>query len=118
MTAVHYGLAAALLCGSLAACSPQQMMTSTAATAAVSATVQNVSTQNLGRLQKLCGVVEPLAETAATGANRTAQVIGQFGVAYCGKLLAGVVPATTDSNTENWLAGLLRQLQSTLSAQR
>lgn len=96
----------------LAACSPQRVMTSTVASAAVSGTVQNVSTQNLGRLQTLCELVEPLAERAVASSSRTVQIVGQFGVAYCGKLLGGVVPATTDSNTEGWLAGLLSHLRN------
>jgi hypothetical protein len=111
MNSSHLAAAALLSVVLLSACSPQQMLTSTAASVAVSATTQKVSPANISRLQMLCGAIEPLAEAATMASSQTEQVVGQFGVAYCGKLLAGVVLATTDANTESWLSDLLASLR-------
>jgi hypothetical protein len=112
LTVTVFALAGAALALSACTVTPGQLVTSAAATYAVSATTTHVPEQYVSKLRSICGALTPLAQTAAASTSQTQKVIGQFGVAYCGKLLAGTVPGTTDSNTENWLIKIYNGLMS------
>lgn len=97
----------AALCASLAACSTAQL--------AATGTRAALSAETVATLTGICRQGQPLLPIAAHPAMpESVRDIGQFVGAYCGALLAGSVPPTTDGNTANWLAQNLATLRALL----
>jgi hypothetical protein len=62
----------------------------------------------LARLVAVCHAAEPaLALAAGPAMPARVQEIAVYPQAYCGQLLAGAVPVTTDANTPSWLSTVL-----------
>ena len=101
--------AAAIACAlslTVAACTMPQL--------AALGTRAALSPETVARLTSICRQGDMLI-AISTSPVMPAQVkeIGAFVGAYCGQLLAGSVPPTTDANTANWLEqnfGALRGL--------
>lgn len=100
-------LAAISLCALVAACSTAQL--------AATGTRAALSPETVATLAGICRQGQPLLPLAAHPAMpESIRDIGQFVGAYCGALLAGTVPPTTDGNTANWLAHNLATLRALL----
>lgn len=58
----------------------------------------------LAVVQQMCQAAQPML-AVASAPNIPAEVhdTAIYGAAYCGQLLAGTVPPTTDANTPSWL---------------
>jgi hypothetical protein len=75
-----------------------------------------LSPATVATLTAICRHGEPLVAAAANPAMPAqVQDISVFVAAYCGQLLAGQVPPTTDSNTVSWLDQNLGALRGVLS---
>lgn len=61
-------------------------------------------------VQQACVAAQPSLTAGAKVNNPTANTIASYGNAFCGPVLAGTMPATTDSNSTNWVLGLITQL--------
>lgn len=91
----------------IAACSVPQM--------AAVGTRAALSDETLSMLSSICQRGDPLLAIAANPAMPPqAREIGVFVRAYCGQLLAGSVPTTTDAGTANWLTANLAGLSQAL----
>lgn len=81
---------------------------------AASLTPAALSPDTVSTITGLCRQAQPLVGLAGLTPSAPAQEVAAFVGAYCGQMLAGQVPPTTDANTVNWLgqnlAGLRAQL--------
>ena len=69
-----------------------------------------MSNEELDRLKAICSWITPIAEIAIFFPST--QIVSQFGLTYCSKLNAGIIPSTTDANTEDWLMDIFETLRS------
>lgn len=97
----------------LTACSPAQL--------AATGSRAVLSPETTARITGLCRQGEPLVRFAASMPLASAvpgvgaaKEIAEFVAGYCDALLVGAPPATTDGNTENWLAQNLVGLRGIL----
>src|SRR5688500_7737794 len=97
-------LAAISLCALVAACSTAQL--------AATGTRAALSPETVAKITGLCRFAEPLVPLAA--ALPRAQDIATFVGAYCGQMLAGTIPSTTDQNTPSWLQTNVATLRALL----
>lgn len=83
---------------------------------AVTATRAALPPETIEKIAGLCRVGEPfigLAAAAPFPADSSLKTITSYLAGYCGQMLAGAVPPTTDGNTISWLTqniGTLRAL--------
>lgn len=107
---IRHFAAAALLAGALNACSSAGLAPTIAATA-----TPLVAPQYLANIQAACAKGMPVADLVFNRAMPKGVLeVGTFVRAYCGQLLAGSVPATTDGNTLNWLNENLAALRGAI----
>lgn len=98
-------VAASLL--ALTACSPAQL--------AATGSRAVLSPETTARITGLCRQGEPLVRLAAAAPiPAEGKEIAAFVSSYCDALLVGAPPATTDANTESWLAQNLAGLRGIL----
>jgi hypothetical protein len=67
-------------------------------------------------VQQACVAAQPVLTAGAMSTNSTATNIASYGNAFCGPVLAGTMPATTDSNSASWVLGLVQTLSPLLLA--
>ena len=71
------------------------------------------STPQIGgnaNVQQACVAAQPSLVAGAKVNNAAANSIAAYGNAFCGPVLAGTMPSTTNSNSTNWVLGLITQL--------
>lgn len=61
-------------------------------------------------VQQACVAAQSTLAAGAASTNPTATSIASYGNAFCGPVLAGSMPATTNSNSASWVLGLISQL--------
>jgi hypothetical protein len=61
-------------------------------------------------VQQACVAAQPVLTAGAMASNQSAKSIASYGNAFCGPVLAGTMPSTTNSNSTNWVLGLITQL--------
>jgi len=87
---------AAALCLGIAACSLPQL--------AATGTRAALSPETVATLTGICRSGNNVIAIASSPAMpASVQEIGAFVGSYCGQLLAGALPSTTDGNTVGWL---------------
>ena len=94
------------ICFLLGACSLPQIAAKVSTAALSPATMQTIA--------NVCRQGEPFVQIAAVASSISIKEIASFITAYCEPLLAGSVPATTDSNTVSWLQKNLNSLRALL----
>lgn len=61
-------------------------------------------------VQQACVAAEPSLTAAAKSTNPQATSIAAYGNAFCGPVLAGTMPPTTNSNSASWVLNLISEL--------
>lgn len=61
-------------------------------------------------VQQACVAAQSTLAAGAAVNNATANTIASYGNAFCGPVLAGNMPPTTNGNSTNWVLGLITQL--------
>jgi poly-beta-hydroxyalkanoate depolymerase len=61
-------------------------------------------------VQQACVAAQPVLTAGSMSSNQTVKSITSYGTAFCGPVLAGTPPSTTNSNSTNWVLGLITQL--------
>ena len=77
------------------------------------------STPQIGgnaNVQQACVAAQPSLVAGAKVNNPAANSIAAYGNAFCGPVLAGTMPTTTNNNSTNWVLGLITQLAPLLIA--
>lgn len=97
---------AVTLCAGLAACSAPQL--------AATGTRAALSEQTVATIAGICRQAQPFIPLAAAIPSTKTVEIAVFIHGYCGQLLAGQVPDTTDHNTVAWLNQNLTGLRALL----
>lgn len=103
--ALSLGLALAI---SSVGCTQQSLLTGVA----VSETRKELSPQVVATLTSVCRNGSAFVEYVATLPYAPARTVASYVGSYCGQLLAGTAPATTDINTLSWLESNLAILRS------
>jgi hypothetical protein len=65
----------------------------------------------VAQAQQACVTVQPILSAASAVPDPRVQSIVGYGNAVCGPLAAGIVPATVDANTPQWLGSLAGMLK-------
>lgn len=82
---------------------------------AAKATEAKVSATELATIRRWCSFGEPLLKMGANfTTSTTVGEITAFVGSYCAQLNAGVIPVTTDANTDSWLSRNLNRLRELL----
>lgn len=97
---------AAALCASLAACSMADL--------AATGTRAALSAETVSTITGICRQAQPFVGLARLASSTTVKEDAGFLDAYCGQMLAGTIPLTTDGNTVNWLQTNLAGLRARL----